>query len=167
MGMDGAVPLSAHLMSAGNEGEAPHEPFWGHGGAVGAVAVTPDGRQIVSGGDDDGTIRVWDRDSGEELVALTGHTGALWAVAVTPDGRQIVSGGADGTVRVWDRGSGREQVALTGHTGLVLTVAVTPDGRQIVSGGADGTVRIWDRGSGRAGRADRPHRLGTGSGRHA
>ncbi|WP_372512174.1 WD40 repeat domain-containing protein, partial [Frankia umida] len=86
-------------MSDPNAPSASRAPFWGHPGVVRAVVVSPDGRQIVSGGDD-GSVRVWDRASGVEQVVLTGHTGPVNAVAVTPDGRQIVSGGRDGSVRV-------------------------------------------------------------------
>jgi len=79
---------------------------------VRAVAVTPDGRQIVTGGDD-GTARLWDRTSGQLQTTLTGHTGWVWAVAVTPDGGEVVSVGDDGAIRVWNRRSGR-QVRGTG-----------------------------------------------------
>ncbi|MGH3568259.1 MAG: P-loop NTPase fold protein [Pseudonocardia sp.] len=124
-------------------------PFGGHPGPVLAVAVTPDGTQIVTGGAD-GTARIWDRASGQQVgAALTGHTSSVLAVAVTPDSTQIVTGGADGTARIWDRASGQQVgAALTGHTRSVWAVAVTPDGAQIVTGGADGTIRIWDRASG-------------------
>ncbi|MGY1761042.1 caspase family protein [Geodermatophilus sp. SYSU D00779] len=115
----------------------------GHTEGVEAVAVTPDGEQIVSGSNDD-TMRVWDLATGETLQTLTGHTGSVRAVAVTPDGEQIVSGGSDGTVRVWDLATGETLQTLTGHTEGVEAVAVTPGGQQIVSGGSDGTVRVWD-----------------------
>ena len=60
-------------------------PFAGHPGPVLAVAVTPDGTQIITAGDD-GTARIWDRASGQQVgPALTGHTGSVLAVAVTPD----------------------------------------------------------------------------------
>jgi len=65
------------------------------------TAVTPDGKQIVSGSVDD-TVRVWDLASGQLVRTLTGHTNIVEAVAVTPDGKQIVSGSADHTVRVWN-----------------------------------------------------------------
>ncbi|MGF7237113.1 MAG: WD40 repeat domain-containing protein, partial [Frankia sp.] len=79
---------------------SPDEPFAGHPGPshtgrVWAVAVTPDGRQIITGGDD-GTARVWDRATGQLQIILTGHSGRVRSVAVTPDGRQIVTGGGDG-----------------------------------------------------------------------
>src|SRR5450759_1578971 len=125
---------------------SPDDPFAGHPDPVWAMAVTPDGRQIITGGDD-GTARLWDRASGRLQTTLTAHTGPVWAVAVTPDGRQIVTGGGDGTARLWDRASGRLQTTLTGHTGPVWAVAGTPDGRQIITGGDD-TARLWDRTSG-------------------
>ncbi|MGH2669056.1 MAG: P-loop NTPase fold protein, partial [bacterium] len=74
---------------------------------VRAVAVTPDGEEIVTGGGD-GTARVWNRRSGEERVALRGHSGWVQAVAVTPEGEEIVTGGGDGTIRVWNRSTGRQ-----------------------------------------------------------
>ena len=72
----------------------------GHQGLVRSVAVTPDGRYIVSGSEDM-TVRVWERDTGKEVQKLTGHQSGVTSVAVTPDGRYIVSGSEDKTVRVW------------------------------------------------------------------
>jgi hypothetical protein len=82
-------------------------PFGGHTGWILAVAVTPDGDEIVTAGDD-GTARVWDRRSGQHRATLSGHTGWIRAVAVTPDGDEIVTAGDDGTIRVWNRVSARQ-----------------------------------------------------------
>jgi WD40 repeat protein len=114
----------------------------GHKGVVTSVAVTPDGRYIVSGSFDQ-TVRVWERDTGKEVQKLTGHEGVVLSVAVTPDGRYIVSGSADQTVRVWERDTGKEVQKLTGHHNWVRSVAVTPYGRYFVSGIYDKTVRVW------------------------
>ena len=120
--------------------------------AVDALAFSPDGRRIVSGGDD-GAIRLWDATTGHEIgVPLTGHKKVVNSVAFSSDGRRIVSGGFDGTIRVWDVTTGREIGApLIGHDGVVYSVAFSPDGRRIVSGGFDGTgtIRLWDVATGR------------------
>ena len=115
----------------------------GHQGWVTSVAVTPDGRYVVSGSDDS-TVRVWDWQNGKEARRLTGHSNRVLSVAVTPDGRYVVSGSADSTVRVWDWQNGKEVWRLTGHQSGVTSVAVTPDGRYVVSGSDDWTVRVWD-----------------------
>ena len=106
----------------------------GHTNGVTCVAVTQDGRHIVSGSKDH-TVRIWQLASGKEIHQLEGHTRTVTSVAVTPDGHNIVSGSDDKTVRVWDLASGREIKILEGHTNQVMSVAVTHDGSHIVSGG--------------------------------
>jgi WD40 repeat protein len=116
----------------------------GHRGLVKALAVTGDGR-VVSGSDD-GTVKVWDLASGQELRTLSGHGGWVMAVAVTGDGR-VVSGSSDGTLKMWDLERGEELRTLSGHGGGFRALAVTGDGR-VVSGSEDGTVKLWDLTSG-------------------
>ncbi|MFV2022908.1 hypothetical protein [Micromonospora sp. LOL_023] len=81
-----------------------------HTGRVNAVAVLPrpDGRHHIvtgsGGGVGDGSVRVWDPDTGEQLAEITGHTGGVTAVTVLPgpDGRHhIVTGGRDRAVMVF------------------------------------------------------------------
>jgi hypothetical protein len=126
----------------------PEPPLWlrsleGHTDWVWAVAVSPDGRFIVSGSSDR-TVKVWELESGRLLRSLEGHTDGVWAVAVSPDGRFIVSGSEDRTVKVWELESGRLLRSLEGHTDWVRAVAVSPDGRFIVSGSSDHTVKVWE-----------------------
>jgi WD40 repeat protein len=83
------------------------------------------GRRAVSASEDR-TLRVWELESGRELLTLKGHAGWVQAVAVTPDGRRAVSGCADGTLKVWELESGRELRTLQGHARWVYAVAVTP-----------------------------------------
>ena len=99
-----------------------HYVLRGHEDVVGCVAVTPDGRRIVSGSGDR-TVRLWDAKSAAELAVLRGHEGIVRCVAVTPDGRRIVSGSGDETVRVWDARSGAQLAVVRGHKGEVHSVA--------------------------------------------
>jgi WD40 repeat protein len=108
-----------------------------------AVAVSPDGKQIVSGLSDN-SVRVWDASTGDELKAMKGHTDLVRSVAISPDGKQIVSGSNDKSVRVWDVSTGDELKVLKGHAHMVISVAFSPDGKQIVSGSYDKSVRVWD-----------------------
>ena len=114
-----------------------------HLGAVNAVAFSPDGQRIVSGGAD-GTIRLWRAGDMQPLQLLFGHTGRVLSVGFSPDGQRIVSAGFDSSVRVWDVASGEEVSRLEGHTGRVWSVGFSPDGERIVSAGDDSSVRVWE-----------------------
>ena len=114
----------------------------GHSTFVQSVAFSPDGRQIVSGSNDQ-TIKLWDTESGAELATFKVHC-HVTSVAFSPGGKQIASGGSDSTVKLWDAQSGVELSALKGHTRGVRTVAFSPDGKQIASGSLDSTIQLWD-----------------------
>lgn len=133
--------LSLDWWSAATD-EAP--PLGFHvNGSVTSVESDAMGRRVVSGGDD-GTVRVWDTHSGQEVACLRGHDGRVNAVRIDPNGSRVVSGGADGSVRLWDVESRCELFVLLGHMGHVNSVGLDRSGARIVSGGADRSVRIWE-----------------------
>src|SRR6185369_12607938 len=65
--------------------------------------VTPDGAVIITGSRD-GTTRIWDARTYEELARIKAHERFVTAVALVPalDGLRIVTGSSDGTARLWE-----------------------------------------------------------------
>jgi len=116
----------------------------GHKSHVNSVALSPDGKHIVSGGEDN-TIKVWDTKTGAEVMTISITAGNEEScVAISPDGKRIVSGDDSGQVNVWDVASGKEVMTLKGHERFVSSVAFSQDGKLIASGSYDDTVKVWD-----------------------
>ena len=84
---------------------------FGHTSPVASIAITPDGKHIVSGAWDK-TIKLWELNSGKELRSFEGHTRCVNSIAITPDGKHIVSGSADGTIKIWELQSGALHVSF-------------------------------------------------------
>ena len=73
-----------------------------HIGPVNTVAWSPNGSILASGGDD-GTVRLWNPETGVNFAVLRGHTARLTSVKFSPDGITLAtSSNRDGTVRIWD-----------------------------------------------------------------
>jgi serine/threonine protein kinase/WD40 repeat protein len=113
-----------------------------HWGKVNAVAFSPDGQLLASGGDDQ-TVRLWKVASGEQLRYFLGHDSRVDQVAFSPNGQVIASAGAEGTIGLFPV-SGEEQFIPKAHPGGVMTVAFNPQGSLLASGGFDSTVKLWD-----------------------
>jgi formylglycine-generating enzyme required for sulfatase activity/dipeptidyl aminopeptidase/acylaminoacyl peptidase len=128
---------------------APNEirRFEGHQRGVISVAVSRDGRQILTGSRD-GTVRFWDVGSGKEAKVLGRHNNEIYSVALSPDGRYALSAGVKAELRLWDIEAGRQLHDLRGHSGDLWAVAFAHNGKQAISCGTDGWIRLWDVGSG-------------------
>jgi WD40 repeat protein len=122
--------------------------FMGHAGRVASVALSGDGKTLVSASSDK-TIKVWDVDTGHERATLKGHTDTVWSVALSDDGKTLVSASWDDMVKVWDMDTGRESTTLKGHMGAVTPVALSGDGKTLAWGSEDNTVKVWDVGAGK------------------
>ncbi|WP_284665604.1 WD40 repeat domain-containing protein [Myxococcus sp. SDU36] len=111
-------------------------------GSVLALAFSPDGRLLASGGYD-AVVRVWDVEAGAQVAELKGHDAELHALAFSPDGRWLAAAGRPGALWLWDWKQGRRVALLSGHTDVVRGLAFSPEGEWLASGGLDQTVRVW------------------------
>jgi WD40 repeat protein len=123
--------------------------FLGHTGTVRRVALSADGRRLLSTGGwpaGDGTIRLWDVASGKELHRFEGGLGQVLVVEFSPDGTRALSGSGDATIpfRLWDLVNRREVHRFAGPGQYVMSAAFSPDGRRALSGGGDQAVHLWD-----------------------
>jgi hypothetical protein len=108
-----------------------------------ALAFTPDGRSLLSAGQDS-ALRVWEVMTGKERHHFGIDEGAVLAGACSPDGHVVVTGGFDGGIRFWEASTGSALRQVQGHPGGVLALAFTGDGDTLLSAGADRVVRVWD-----------------------
>ncbi|MCC6553117.1 MAG: hypothetical protein IT372_08865, partial [Polyangiaceae bacterium] len=102
---------AARVIAADAQARGISRVLRGHTAAINSVAYFPDGQRAATASDD-GTVRVWDLESGEARV-LSGHQDEVWSVAVSPDGARLATGSKDHTARLWDVATGKDAVIAT------------------------------------------------------
>jgi WD40 repeat protein len=115
----------------------------GHTGAVESLA---DSFSLAASGGEDGTIRLWDPDTGNPMGApLKGHTSAVKGLAFSADGETLASSGLDGTIILWNVGT-HEPLAppLHGGHGDSQELAFSPDGKTLAAFSVGRNVTLWD-----------------------
>ena len=145
-------------------GEAIGKPLITHSNSVTCVAISRDGKHVLSSFMDN-IVRQWDvseqRNVTEQRLSLTSPDEVCSdstlrttvSLSVCANRNLVVSGSCGGTVQKWDMLTG-EAVGrpMLGHArgSCVHSVAISRDGTLIVSGGSDGMVRRWDASTGEA-----------------
>ncbi len=114
----------------------------GHTDAIFSFAFSAEGALLATASND-GTLRLWDAESHQEIRHSAGHLGSANGVAVSPDSTTIATAGDDGLVKLWKSTDGTLLRSLAGHTDTVSTVAFSPDGTMLASGGADWDIKLW------------------------
>jgi hypothetical protein len=165
---DGSVILSAGgAWTAGSDGEPigcalqlwdPRKEqlvrlFPGHRAPVHCLALSPDGKQVLSGGGgyrwrngalaEDCVIRLWNVKNGEEVLTFTEHKAPLRGVAFLSRGKYAVSCSSDGTVLLWNVSDPDVRKSLADTLSPAECLAVSRGGKHLVVGGSDGQMRLW------------------------
>ena len=75
------------------------------------LIFSPDSKRLISGGKD-GTVKLWDVESGQEIFSYKGHPGDVTSLTIGADGRNLITTANDGSVRYWRAAS---EQAVTAH----------------------------------------------------
>src|SRR5262249_42245650 len=121
---------------------------------VHVVALSADGKRLASGasqydpatGAPRSLVKVWDVETGGEVVTLHRTGERIFRLTFSPDGQQLaVAGGpglSAGPVRVWDLRTGQQRPARGSSQARCL--AYSGDGKRLASGNEDGSVQVWE-----------------------
>ena len=109
------------------------------------LALSPDGKILaaIAGC----TIRMWEVNTGTEVLAFDGHRDKVQTIALSPDGKTLASVGiSNKTVHLWDTASSKEIRRCTGHEDWVISLTFSPNGKILASGGGtrDPTICLWE-----------------------
>lgn len=122
----------------------PLHTLTGHSHIVSSLAISADGKLLVSGSWDQ-TIKIWHLETGKLIRTLKGHRDQVYAIALSPDEQIIASASADQTIKLWYLETGELLATFTGHSHTVTALAFTDSGEMLVSGSLDKTIKIWQR----------------------
>lgn len=123
-----------------------------HGSSVLSIALSPNGREFLSGGGSllsgesssgDTSIILWNTAGGVPLMRYQGHSANVTALAFHPTEENFLSASDDMTIRVWALNTGEELRRFEGHDSPILAMAIGHDGTKVLSADA-GSLLLWD-----------------------
>jgi WD40 repeat protein len=137
------LPESANALHRAIAISRIQKTFPAHDGIIWAMAYSPDGKLLATGGVDK-TVRLWYASTYENRLTINAHDSDVDSIAFSPDGTQMATSSDDHTAKLWDVTTGNLLATLRGHTDWVMRVVYSPDGKQLATISADKTIRFWD-----------------------
>jgi WD40 repeat protein/tRNA A-37 threonylcarbamoyl transferase component Bud32 len=123
----------------------------GHRAILQAGAFTPDGKTLVVGGREDGSLTFWDVPARRIRARRQAHV-RLWWVSLSPDGKTLATCGEEGMVRLWDVATAAEKAAWPAPKEARF-LAFSPDGKTLAVvchvAKHRSVLRLWDVASGK------------------
>lgn len=118
----------------------------GHTAAVATGLFSPDGKQLVTVGDDDVGL-VWDVATHAVVESFLGHGGPVHSVSIDATGTTVYTSSLDGTIFEWDLGGARgfgTPFQAAAQRPYFPIFAASPDGNLVAVPDGNGDVNIWD-----------------------
>ena len=100
------------------------------------------GQRLITSSDD-ASARIWDSETGSELIALHGHEKGILSAAFSPNSTEVVTVSKDGSARLWSAASGSPLAMLKGQGESLQDAIFAPDGGRLLTIGTEGWIRIW------------------------
>jgi WD40 repeat protein len=116
-----------------------------------SLSFSPDAR-ILAGSSWDGTLLLWDLESGKERIKLSHIERWITEVFFAPDSRTFATGSLAHGVLLWDTATGQRIDSFPGHTSPLSGIALSPDGQKVATCSSvcgDSVVRLWEVRTGR------------------
>jgi WD40 repeat protein/serine/threonine protein kinase len=118
------------------------------------VKFSPDGKFLATASGDakSSSAKIWDAETGAEVLSLVGHTSRVRGIDFSPDGKLIATGSRDETIRIWDAESGKElnkfAVEKNELPVEINDLQFTPDGKKLIAVNSYG-AQVWEISSGK------------------
>ena len=121
-----------------------HLVLEGYDAPIRHAAFSPVDSIVLIVAHNDSLVRLWNSDSGKQMVVLKGHQAPVNHATFSPDGQRILTSSTDGTARLWETETGNPLSVMTHKNSIVMYAAFSPDGLKVVTRLKRGSAILWD-----------------------
>ncbi|MCH7725679.1 MAG: PD40 domain-containing protein [Planctomycetes bacterium] len=118
-------------------------------GDITSLALSPDGKTLLSAADNDQRIMFWNAVTGRKLTMLQSPAGRNAQLAFSPDGKSVVWSATQGNsipskIALFDLTRNQPRWVIPAHNANTRSMLFSPDGTKLFTSGSDGVVRVWN-----------------------